>query len=107
LEVWHSGGRNAARVAAESGTRAPLFHQLGTARAQTQPLQERTCKKLQAEIRRLRTENPSSWSNLNFKKIAGHAFQSAARRYARIKKMSGQYKVAWLSEALLVSRSGY
>src|SRR5450759_1654666 len=41
------------------------------------------------------------------KKIAGHPLRSAAQRYARIEQMSGQYKVAWLCEALLVSRSGY
>ncbi|MEO7724164.1 MAG: IS3 family transposase [Chthoniobacterales bacterium] len=33
--------------------------------------------------------------------------RSAAQRYPRIDAMSGQYKVAWLCEALLVSRSGY
>src|SRR5213079_720082 len=43
----------------------------------------------------------------SFKKIAGHPLRSAAERYARIEQMSGQYKVAWLCEALLVSRSGY
>ncbi|MCA1607356.1 MAG: IS3 family transposase [Acidobacteria bacterium] len=39
--------------------------------------------------------------------MAGHPLRSAAQRYARIEAMSGQYKVAWLCEALLVSRSGY
>jgi len=41
------------------------------------------------------------------KKIAGHPLRNAAERYARIEQMSGQYKIAWLCEALLVSRSGY
>src|SRR5207248_11231894 len=43
----------------------------------------------------------------SIKKITGHPLRSAAERYARIQQMSGQYKVAWLCEALLVSRSGY
>ena len=43
----------------------------------------------------------------SLKKIAGHPLRSAAQRYARIQQMSGQYKVAWLCEALLISRSGY
>src|SRR5207253_2820074 len=43
----------------------------------------------------------------SFKKIAGHPLRSAAQRYARIEQMSAQYKVAWLCEALLISRSGY
>src|SRR5205823_3833120 len=33
--------------------------------------------------------------------------RSAAERYARIEQMSGQHKIVWLCEALLVSRSGY
>src|SRR6266705_3424677 len=44
----------------------------------------------------------------SIKKITGHPLRSAAERYAQIDQMSGQnYKVAWLCEALLVSRSGY
>jgi putative transposase len=43
----------------------------------------------------------------SIKKIPGHPLRSAAERYARIQQTSGQYKVAWLYEALLVSRSGY
>src|SRR5207244_5378253 len=43
----------------------------------------------------------------SLKKITGHPLRSAAQRYARIEQLSGQYKLAWLCEALLVSRSGY
>ena len=60
------------------------------------------------EIRRLRAENTKLLEQREvLKKIAGHPLRSAAQRYARIEQMSGQYKVAWLCEALLVSRSGY
>src|SRR5437868_5222776 len=41
------------------------------------------------------------------KKIAGHPLRNAAERYAQIESMSGTYKLKWLCEALLVSRSGY
>ena len=47
---------------------------------------------------------PSSWSSVKSQKIAGYPLRSVAQRYARIAQMSGPYKVAWLCEALLVSR---
>ncbi len=63
---------------------------------------------LEAEIRRFaEPRTPSFGEQREVLKISGHPLRSAAQRYARIKEMSGQYKVAWLCEALLVSRSGY
>jgi hypothetical protein len=59
---------------------------------------------LEAEIRRLRAENAKFLEQREIQKIAGHPLRSATQRYARIEQMSGQYKVAWLCDALLVSR---
>jgi len=64
--------------------------------------------KLEAEIRRLRAENTNSQTQTSakcVKKISGILSEVPAQRYARIAQMSAdQYKVAWLCEALLVSR---
>ena len=113
LELWRASGRSAAKVATELGIRPPLLYRW--ARTERVPATSpsgqkrlRSVEELEAEIRRLRAENAKLLEQREvLKKITGHPLRSAAQRYARIEQMSGQYKVAWLCEALLVSRSGY
>lgn len=113
MELWRNSGRSAAKVAAELGIRAPLLYRWARPRRQgnvsgNEPKSGRTVEELEAEIRRLRAENAKLLEQREvLKKITGHLLRSAAQRYARIEQMSGQYKTAWLCEALLVSRSGY
>ena len=113
LELWRASGRSAAKVAAELGIRPPLLYRWAPVGARVQVIQERG----QAWTQHRRTgsgdpplacrERQTFRAARSVKKIAGHPLRSAAERYARIQQMSGQYKVAWLCEALLVSRSGY
>jgi transposase len=62
LELWRASGRSAAKVAAELGIRAPLLYRWARPRRQAN-LSGNECKsgrsveELEAEIRRLRTEN--------------------------------------------------
>lgn len=68
----------------------------------------RSVVELEAKIRRLREENAKLLEQREVLKNRWHPLRSAAQRYARVEQMSGQnYRVAWLGEALLVSRSGY
>ena len=62
LELWRASGRSAAKVASELGIRPPLLYRwarleriANTSRAVRQP--ERSVAVLEAEIRRLRSEN--------------------------------------------------
>ena len=59
------------------------------------------------ENRRLRRERQTARTARSPKKISGHPLRTAAERYAQIEALSGRYKLKWLCEALLVSRSGY
>jgi hypothetical protein len=62
---------------------------------------------LEAEIRRLRAENAKLLEQREVLKKSLGILSEVPPSYARIEQMSGQrYKVAWLCEALLVSRSG-
>jgi transposase len=62
LELWRASGRSAAKVAAELGIRAPLLYRWARPKRQVK-LSEgdsksgRSVEVLEAEIRRLRTEN--------------------------------------------------
>jgi transposase len=62
LELWRASGRGAAKVAAELGIRAPLLYRWARPKRQVK-LSEgdskcgRSVEVLEAEIRRLRTEN--------------------------------------------------
>jgi transposase len=60
LELWRASGRSAAKVAAELGIRPPLLYRWArTERPPTNSGQKRlrSVEELEAEIRRLRTEN--------------------------------------------------
>src|SRR2546428_4940755 len=110
LELWRASGRSAAKVAAELGIRPPLLYRW--ARLEREPnASKRECKpgrsvaELEAEIRRLRAENAKLLEQREvLKKSLGILSEAPP---SRIQQMSGRYKVAWLCEALLVSRCGY
>jgi transposase len=62
LELWRASGRSAAKVAAELGIRAPLLYrwahlerETNVSKSESKP--SRSIPELEAEIRRLRTEN--------------------------------------------------
>jgi transposase len=63
LELWRASGRSAAKVAAELGIRAPLLYRWAhlereaKATNKGEPKTGRSVVQLEAEIRRLRTEN--------------------------------------------------
>ena len=62
LELWRNSGRSAAKVAAELGIRAPLLYRWARPRRQAnfsgnESKSGRSVEELEAEIRRLRTEN--------------------------------------------------
>ena len=62
LELWRNSGRSAAKVAAELGIRPPLLYRWAhlereSKTAKSSPKAKRTIEELEAEIRRLRTEN--------------------------------------------------
>ena len=61
LELWRASGRSAAKVAAELGIRAPLLYRWARPKRQANLSDEsksgRSVEELEAEIRRLRTEN--------------------------------------------------
>jgi len=62
LELWRNSGRSAAKVAAELGIRPPLLYRWAhlereSKTAKLNPKAKRTIEELEAEIRRLRTEN--------------------------------------------------
>jgi len=62
LELWRASGRSAAKVAAELGIRAPLLYRWARPRLQAnlcgnESKSGRSVEELEAEIRRLRTEN--------------------------------------------------
>jgi len=62
LELWRASGRSAAKVAAELGIRAPLLYRWARPRRQAnlcgnESKSGRSVEELEAEIRRLRTEN--------------------------------------------------
>ena len=50
---------------------------------------------------------PANRATRHPKKSRGHPLRTAAERYARIKKMSGEYPIKVLCATLTVSRSGY
>src|SRR5437667_7360335 len=113
LELWRASGRSAAKVAAELGIRPPLLYRWAHAervpdapKAGRKP--KRSLEELEAENRRLRAENAKLLEQREvLKKSLGILSEAPPRGMPRIQQMSGQYKVAWLCEALLVSRSGY
>ena len=62
LELWRASGRSAAKVAAELGIRAPLLYRWARPKRQAnlsgnESKSGRSVEELEAEIRRLRTEN--------------------------------------------------
>ena len=62
LQLWRSSGRSAAKVAAELGIRAPLLYRWAHLErepnaSRSEPKGKRSVEELEAEIRRLRTEN--------------------------------------------------
>ena len=62
LELWRKSGRSAAKVAAELGIRAPLLYRWARPKRQAnlsgnESKSGRSVEELEAEIRRLRTEN--------------------------------------------------
>src|SRR5512133_961155 len=62
LELWRASGRSAAKVAAELGIRAPLLYRWARPkrhanRSGNESMSGRSVEELEAEIRRLRTEN--------------------------------------------------
>jgi transposase len=62
LELWRNSGRSAAKVAAELGIRAPLLYRWARPKGQSdlsknEPGRGRSVEELEAEIRRLRSEN--------------------------------------------------
>ncbi len=115
LELWRASGRSAAKVAAELGIRPPLLYRWARserplARASQHGTRRLSAasKRLEAEIRRLRAENAKLLEQREvLKKSLGILSEVPHRGMPESKQMSGQYKVAWLCEALLVSRSGY
>src|SRR3954454_20178693 len=108
LELWRNSGRSAAKVAAELGIRAPLLYRWARPRRQAnlsgnESKSGRGVEELEAEIRRLRTENAKLLEQREvLKKSLGILSEAPPRGMP-----DGQHKVAWLCEALLVSRSGY
>jgi transposase-like protein len=107
LELWRASGRSAAKVAAELGIRAPLLYRWARPKRQAnlsgnESESGRSVGELEAEIRRLRTENAKLLEQREVLKKSLGILSEAPREV-----MSGQYKTAWLCEALLVSRSGY
>src|SRR5438132_11075611 len=113
LELWRASGRSAAKVAAELGIRPPLLYRWAqlerasnASKSEFQP--GRSVAELEAEIRRLRAENAKLLEQREvLKKSLGILSEVPPRGMPESKQMSGQYKVTWLCEALLVSRSGY
>jgi transposase len=106
LELWRASGRSA-KVAAELGIRSPLLYRWACLEREPNASKSecksgRSVEELEVEIRRLRAENAKLLEQREVLKIAGHPLRSAAERYARIEQMSGQYKVAWLCEVLLI-----
>jgi transposase len=62
LKLWRASGRSAAKVAAELGIRPPLLYRWAHLERQPNPCKSdsksgRSVEELEAEIRRLRTEN--------------------------------------------------
>jgi transposase len=62
LELWRNSGRSAAKVAAELGIRAPLLYRWAHLEREpnatkAQSKTARSVEELEAEVRRLRTEN--------------------------------------------------
>jgi transposase len=62
LELWRASGRSAAKIAAELGIRAPLLYRWARLEREPNGLKsehepKRSVEELEAEIRRLRTEN--------------------------------------------------
>jgi transposase len=62
LELWRNSGRSAAKVAAELGIRAPLLYQWAHLErepnaSKSESKSGRSVEELEAEIRRLRSEN--------------------------------------------------
>jgi len=62
LELWRNSGRSAAKEAAELGIRAPLLYRWARPKRQansspSESKSKRSIEELEAEIRRLRTEN--------------------------------------------------
>src|SRR6516162_1586152 len=62
LELWRASGRSAAKIAAELGIRAPLLYRWARPKRQAnlsgnESESGRSVEELDAEIRRLRTEN--------------------------------------------------
>ena len=101
LELWRASGRSAAKVAAELGIRAPLLDRW--ARPKRKPISPamspslgRSVEELEAEIRRLRTENAKLLEQRGvLKKSLGNLSEAPPRGMPRIEQMSGQYKRAW------------
>src|SRR5207302_7081655 len=102
LELWRNSGRSAAKVAAELGIRAPLLYRWARPKRQAnlsgnESKSGRSVEELEAEIRRLRTENAKLLEQREvLKKMAGHPLRSAPEKYARIKQLIGQHKKAGL-----------
>src|SRR5438132_11073672 len=113
LEHWKSSGRSAAKVAAELGIRAPLLYRWAkqfrlAVQEGRQPELKIDVSVMEAEIRRLTEENAKLLEQREvLKKSLGILSEVPPRGMPESKQMSGQYKVTWLCEALLVSRSGY
>ena len=62
VELWRNSGRNAAKVAAELGIRAPLVYHWARRKRQVnlsgnESKSGRSVEELQAEVRRMRAEN--------------------------------------------------
>jgi len=106
LELWRASGRSAAKVAAELGIRPPLLYRWARQSVrQTIHHRDRSGSAAWKELERRSVacapRNTKTFgATRSLKKISGHPLRSAAERYARIEAMSGQYKVAWLCEAL-------
>jgi transposase len=112
LQFWRNSGRSAAKVAAELGIRPPLLYRWAHLErepnaSKSESKSGHSVEELEAEIRRLRAENAKLLEQREVLKKSLGILSEVPQRYARIQQMSAHYKVAWLCEALLVSRSGY
>ena len=102
-------GQGGSRAGHPPAAALPLgAHGARTQRAQAGRKPRRSLEELEAENRRLRAENAKLLEQREvLKKSLGILSEVPPRGMPGSKQMSGQYKVAWLCEALLVSRSGY